>query len=184
MPSSLQFPAPRKCRRSPGRRQGSRNRWLARYLGPKRSAEGDALPALAALIDVGQFGVERGEVIDAGGEAFLMAAVEAADHLLDAVTRKEGIAAVVVVAIRGWCRAVGISHRRDFAQDADVVRNVEGVARVLVREQVVEIVEARPGDAAEAERAGLVRREEQAVLRRRTAFGGHLLVVFVVVVFV
>ena len=54
------------------------------------------------------------------------------------------------------------------------MRDGEGVARVLIAEEIGEVVEARPGDRREAERAGLMRGEEQAVARRRPARRGEL----------
>src|SRR6185312_9230784 len=121
-----------------------------------------------------EVGVERGEVVDAAGEALLGAAVEAGDHPRDVVAVEEGVVPVVIVAAGRRCLAVRIGHGVNLPEDADVVRDVEGVARVLVGEQIVEIVEARPGDAAETERAWLVRGEEQAVLGVRPALRGQL----------
>lgn len=59
----------------------------------------------------------------------------------------------------------GRQRARDphLLQNVDVVRDVERVARVLVREEVVEDVPPAPGDAAQAQRARLVRAEKDRV---------------------
>src|SRR5690606_41471879 len=63
--------------------------------------------------------------------------------------------------------ATGI-EREDLFEDAQIVRDGEGIPRILVAEQEVEIVEAGPGDRRKAERAWLVGGEKDAVLRVRT----------------
>lgn len=45
---------------------------------------------------------------------------------------------------------------KHLLQDIDIIGDAEQIPRVLVGKEVVELVEARPGDAAEAERAGFV----------------------------
>jgi len=57
-----------------------------------------------------------------------------------------------------WAR-----HAEYLLQDVDVVGDGEQVPAVLVGEEVVELVEAGPGDAAQTEGAGLVGGEEDTV---------------------
>ena len=61
------------------------------------------------------------------------------------------------------CCGPGLEH---LLQDIDVVGNAEEVPAVFVGEQVKDLRETRPGDAAEAEAARLVGGEENAVLGR------------------
>lgn len=62
-------------------------------------------------------------------------------------------------------------HPKDLLQNLNVVRDRKQVPRVLVGEEVVELVEARPRDAAQAEAAGLVGGEEDAVPGLRPGAG-------------
>src|SRR5690606_18260824 len=53
----------------------------------------------------------------------------------------------------------------DLFQDFEVMRNGEGVARILMTEEIEEIVEAGPCDGRKAQRARLMRGKEETVLR-------------------
>jgi hypothetical protein len=54
----------------------------------------------------------------------------------------------------------------------ELTRDIEQIATVFVGEEVVEFVEAAPRDARQAEAAGFVGGEEDAILCRGTAFFG------------
>ncbi|KAL3293473.1 cytidine and deoxycytidylate deaminase zinc-binding region [Colletotrichum asianum] len=86
--------------------------------------------------------------------------------------REELVGAVVQLPPRERLVALPLGpHAEHLLQDVDVVRDREQVAAVLVGEEVVHLAEAGPGDAAEAEGAGLMGREEEAVGPRRRARG-------------
>src|SRR5690606_39245809 len=133
-----------------------------------------AFAALGGLIGVRQVGIHGVEVIEARQEGFLMAAVEGGDHAGEVVAGPILIGAVVERAIRRNAAAIGVGHGVDAGEDLDVIGNGEAVAAVLVAEQVVEIVKARPGNAGQAERAGFVGREEQAIPGVGTLVSGNL----------
>ena len=52
----------------------------------------------------------------------------------------------------------------DGLQDRQVSGTFKPIPRLLIRVEVCKVVEAGPGDGAEAERAGFVRRQEETVL--------------------
>ena len=56
--------------------------------------------------------------------------------------------------------------------EPELTRDIEQIATVFVSEEVVELVEAAPRDAREAEAAGFVGGEEDTVLGRGTAVFG------------
>src|SRR3954466_7331290 len=72
------------------------------------SCEGNAFVALVALVDRREVGVERGEVVDAGGEALLGATIQASNHVRHVVAGEIGVGAVVVIAAGGRRGSIGI----------------------------------------------------------------------------
>lgn len=93
------------------------------------------------------------------------------DQFCDRPSSEEFVCSVVK---RFRSKSLGCVSRRsdleDGLQDVDVVRNSEQVPAVLVREEVHDLVEAAPSDAAQAETTRLVCREEDAVFRIRSRF--------------
>jgi hypothetical protein len=111
------------------------------------------------LVDGGDVGVEGGDGGDSVEEGLACAGVgEGGDHVGDVVAVPVGVGGVVATGVEG----------EDLLEDVEVVGDVEGVAAVLVAEEVVEVVVAAPRDGGQAERAGLVGGHEDAL-----AGGGH-----------
>ncbi|EEF25714.1 conserved hypothetical protein [Ricinus communis] len=60
---------------------------------------------------------------------------------------------------------------KNLLQDLQVVRNAEGVARIFMGEERIEVVEPRPGDCRKAHGARFVRGEKDQILRSRSFCG-------------
>mmetsp|Transcript_10140 Transcript_10140/g.31018 ORF Transcript_10140/g.31018 Transcript_10140/m.31018 type:complete len:298 (-) Transcript_10140:572-1465(-) len=71
------------------------------------------------------------------------------------------------------CRVATVCALEHLLEDPQIVRNLKRVARVLVREQVVEVVEAAPRDRRQTQRARLVRGKKQALGRTGPALRGQ-----------
>ena len=73
-----------------------------------------------------------------------------------------------------FTRIVALLDVENLAQDLQIVGDFEGVPRVVVAEEVEEVVKPAPCDGREAERTGFVGRDKNAVLRIGPAFYGQL----------
>lgn len=103
----------------------------------------------------------------------LLRTLNLAHQIHQALRRKELIPPVIQRPLPQTLIRISLARNpEDLLQDIDIIRNGKQIPAILVRKQVVELVEARPGDAAETQRARLVRGEEDAVLGRGAAFRG------------
>lgn len=121
----------------------------------------DALVALAGLIDGRELSVQSRDFTHALHQSGL---AKGGGHVGDVVALPEGVPGVVAPGV----------EREDLLQDPEVVRDVEAVAAVLVAEEVVEVVVPAPRDGRQAQRAGLMRGQEDAVLGIRQRLAGAL----------
>lgn len=105
---------------------------------------------LAGLIDVRQFAIGLLDRLNPRHEALLGRIVAVVDQIGDAV-------ALPVEVVPGIAAGVLLEY---LLEDFQVMPDGEGVAGVLVREEVVLVVVAGPGDRGEAQRTGLVAGDE------------------------
>ena len=95
------------------------------------------------------------------------------NHLRQRSSLEELVGPVIERACRKGFGSIVLS--RDLIhglEDIDIIRNAEEISTILVREEVVELVEAAPSDAAETQAARFVCGEEDAVFGIWSSFFG------------
>jgi len=107
------------------------------------------------LIDGRNLGIQSIDALHALEQTLAITIiVKASNHVHNVVALPVGILRIVATM-------------ENLLEDAEVVRDVEAVAAVLVAEEEVEVVVAAPRDGGQAQRARLMRGQEDAVLGLR-----------------
>jgi hypothetical protein len=102
------------------------------------------------LIDIRKIAVDFFQVVNSEEELFPGSLVTGVDELLQ----------IIAPPVKVFLGVFSGAAIEDFLQDFQIVRNVEGVARILMAEEIVEIVKTRPGDGGKTQGTGFVSGKE------------------------
>jgi hypothetical protein len=119
-----------------------------------RSVERNVVVALGRLVEFREPIVFRLDPADLFEQGRAIGVAGGSHHLDHRMAEPEGVLPPIATGLQ----------TEDFLEDLQVMRDRKGVAAVFVAEEIVEIVEARPGDRRHAHGAGFVRREENQIL--------------------